>query len=192
MTAVPTRPSRAGRLGAVAPVPFVGTATILVALIVFTPVLLATGPSPLAVQAELTVYRPVGSTTTEFAVHAFDPEVPYRWLNLSLGTGFHWSGSCPSAKLNWSYANETNELVASLEANTGPVVVNATAVYDQGGSRTDYAGALAFQVLNVGSSSETLVYVPCAWTPGIGPGGSWAVSRGTLPLPLVNYGTGGP
>jgi len=185
------RVSTVGRLGAVAPVPFVGLAAILVALIVFTPVLLATGPSPLAVRAELTVYRTVGGSTTEFAVHGLDPEVPYRWLNVSLGTGFSWTGSCPRGALSWNYSNGSYEVVASVLAPQGPVVVNATAIYESGGTRTVYAGELAFEVTGLGSSGETLRYASCPWTPSVG-SGSWQVSRGTLPIPLVNYGSGGP
>jgi hypothetical protein len=182
----------AGRLGAVAPIPFAGTAAILVALIVFTPVLLATGPSALAVQAELAAYRVSGSLTTEFTVHAYDPNVPYRWLNLSLGTGFTWNGGCPTTKLNWTYTNGTNELVASVLTNATAVVVNASAVYSQGGSRTVYAGELAFAILGFGTSTERLAYAPCRWTPSVASAGSWAVSQGALPISLVNYGAGGP
>jgi hypothetical protein len=185
-------PTPGGRLGAVAPVPFVGVATILVALIVFTPVLLAPGPSPLAVQAELSVYRTLGSPTTEFYVHGIDPVVPYRWVNLSLGSGFPWTGSCPTTPLNWSYTNETNETVSNVVSGADPVVVNATLVYLQGGTRVLYAGEMAFHVVNRGSASEGLAIAPCPWTPGLSPPTSWAVSNLPLGLLLVDYGTGGP
>jgi len=192
--APPASSALGGRLGAVAPVPFVGTATILVALIVFTPVLLASGPSALAVQPVLSVYRAPGSGLTNLHVHGADPNVPYRWLNVSLGTGFSWTGACPAntAALAWSYTNGTNTTGADVATPAVPVVVNVTVVYLQGSSRTLYAGELAFTVIDQNTSKESLVYAPCLWTPSVSPGGSWAVSLGTLPIDLVNYGSGGP
>lgn len=185
------RSSILNRLGSVAPVPFVGVAAILIALIVFTPVLIASGPSSLAVQGYLYVYRVAGSAETDFEITAYDQEVAYGWINLSVGSGFPWTGGCPTAKLNWTYDNETNELVASVVADSNPVVVNASAVYDQGGTRTVYAAEIAFDVVGLNSSGESLDYTPCPWTPGVS-SGSWAVSRGTLGLSLVDYGPGGP
>ncbi len=181
-----------GRLGRVAPVPYVGTAAILVALIVFTPVLLATGPSPLAVQARLTVYRVSGGPTTDYGLIGVDADTPYRWLNLSFGTGFSWSGACPAGGLSWRYDNATNATSVNDASGANPVVVNATAVYEFGGSRTVYAGAIAFYVSAQNSSSESIAYAPCPSTPSVTPPGSWAVSLGTLPIDLVNYGSGGP
>jgi len=188
---LPPFPTTAGRLGAVAPVPFVGLAAILIALIVFTPVLLAGGPSPLAVQAELEVYRTIGSGSTEFDVHGVDPGIPYQTLNLSLGTGFSWTGSCPGTQLNWTYVNETNEAVVNVLSSATAVVVNVTAVYDQGGTRAVYSGEIAFSIDHLGASNEAILYAACPWTPSVTSTGSWAVSQGSLPLPLVNYGAGG-
>lgn len=188
---LPPFPTAAGRLGAVAPVPFVGLAAILIALIVFTPVLLAAGPSPLAVQAELEVYRTIGSSSTEFDVHGIDPGIPYQSLDLWLGTGFSWTGTCPDSSLNWTYVNETNEAVVNVLSSSMAVVVNATAVYNQGGTRAVYSGEIAFAIDNFGGSNEAIRYAPCPWTPSVSSSGSWAVSQGSLPLPLVNYGPGG-
>jgi hypothetical protein len=181
-----------GRLGRVAPVPYVGTAAILVALIIFTPVLLATGPSPLAIQAVLTVYRVSGGPATDYGLHGADADTPYRWLNVSFGTGFSWTGACPSGGLIWRYDNATNATGVDVASSANPVVVNVTAVYERGGARTLYAGEIAFFVSGQNSSSESLSYAPCAWTPSVTPPGSWAVSLGTLPIDLVNYGSGGP
>jgi hypothetical protein len=180
------------RLGAVAPVPFVGTATILVALIVFTPVLLGTGPSPLAVRAELVVYRVVGGTTTDFYVHAVGSDVPYSQVRVALGTGFAWRGSCPTSGLNWTYSNRTNLLDLSVIANLTPVVVNATAVYNSGGTTTVYAGELAFAIIGLGATNEAIAIAPCPWTSAESPPASWSVSNLPLTLLLVNYGSGGP
>jgi len=184
----------AGRLGAIAPVPFVGTATLLVALIVFTPVLLAGGPSPLAVQPVLSVYRAPGASATSFDVHGADPNVPYLWLNVSVGTGFVWNGLCPGSAgvAKWSYWNGTNTLGWTLVAGANPVVVNASVVYAQSSGRTVYAGELAFDLTGQNTSGESLLYVACPWTSTVSPGGSWTVSLGPLPIDLVNYGSGGP
>ena len=188
-----SRSAAASRLGAAAPLPFVALAAILVALIVFTPVLLASGPSPLAVQAILGVYRSPGSTTTSFEIHGYDPDVPYRFLNLSVGTGFSWSGVCPSGPLAWSYTNTTNQTATTLSSSADPLVVNASAVYGQGSSRTVYAGEVAIDVTNPNTSSETLVFVVCPSTPSLPTPSPWTVSlTGADPIPLVNYGAGGP
>ncbi len=183
-----------GRLGRVAPVPFVGTAAILVALIVFTPVLLASGPSPLAVQARLTVYRVAGGGTTDYGLIGVDADTPYRWLNLSFGTSssWSWSGGCPSGALRWRYDNATNATSVNNASGANPVVVRATAVYEFGGTRTVYAGEIAFFLSGQNTSSESFAYAPCPSTPSVTPPGSWAVSLGTLPIDLVNYGSGGP
>ena len=192
MNASPPRLLPWGRLGAVAPVPFVGTAAILVALIVFTPVLLATGPSPLAVRAELVVYRVVGSPTTEFYVHAVGSDVPYSEIDVALGTGFLWSGGCPTSGLNWTYSNETDLLELSVTTSLTPVVVNVTVVYDNGGASTVYAAELAFAIIHPGMSNEAIAIAPCPWTSAESPPGSWSVTNLPLTLLLINYGSGGP
>ncbi len=181
------------RLGSVAPIPFVGVAALLVALIVFTPVLLASGPSSLAVRAELEIYRASGSPSgTEFEIHGIDPTVPYRWLNLSVGSGFAWNGSCPSGPLTWTYANETNETVANVFLGSSPVLVNASAVYLGATGRTVYAGAAAVRLASLASGLPALEYAPCASSSGLGAAGTWPVSQGALLLPLIDYGAGGP
>jgi hypothetical protein len=181
-----------GRLGAVAPVPFVGTAAILVALIVFTPVLLATGPSALAIQAELVVYRVVGAPMTDFYVHAVGSNVPYSDVDVGLGTGFTWNGGCPSSGLHWNYTNDTDLLFLRVSTSSMPVVVNVTAVYGQGAGRTVYAAELAFSLVNAGTSSEALAIAGCPWTGAESPPGSWPVAHLPLSLLLVDYGSGGP
>ncbi len=182
---------RAGRLGAVAPVPFVGAAVILVTLIIFTPVLLASGPSPLAVQAELVVYRVVGAPTTDLYVHAVGSDVPYAEIHLGIGTGFSGSG-CPSVVPQWNYTNGTDLLELSALAEGTPFVVNATVVYQNGGATTIYAAELAFAIVNAGDANEGLAISSCPATPGESPPGSWAVTNLPLSLLLVNFGAGGP
>jgi len=189
---IPLRPGPLSRLGAVAPVPLVGLAAILVALIVFTPVLLSSGPSALAISGYLFVYRGAGSSATDFEVAAYDQEVAYGWINLSVGTGFIWSGGCPTSTLHWTYVNETDALAANAFTGGNPLVVKATAVYLAGGTKTVFAGEMAFNLVGLNTSGATLEYAPCPWTPGVSSTGSWDLGLGTRPFPLVNYGSGGP
>jgi len=184
-------PSRIGRY---APIQFAGPAAILLALIVFTPILLSNGPSALAVQAELTLYRVTGGATTEFYVHAVGSEVPYTQIDLDYGTNFTWvPGACPTSGILWTHTNGTDlvELGHSTAAN--PFVVNATVVYAPQGSRTVYAGMFAFDITSLGLADETVTMVPCtSVTPGLTAPTSWSVSKLPLSLFLVNYGSGGP
>jgi hypothetical protein len=183
----------ASRLGAYAPVPLVGAASILVALIIFTPVLLASGPSPLAVQAELTIYRVVGGSTTQFYVRAVGSEVAYSEIRLAVGSGFAWSGSCPTSGVSWSYSNGTDLLEENAMTGSTVVVLNATAVYNPSGTMTIYAGELALEIVGLGTPGEALSIVPCtSVTPGMSAPGSWATANLPLSLDLVDYGSGGP
>jgi hypothetical protein len=182
-----------GRLGAYAPVPFVGAASILVALIVFTPVLLASGPSPLALEAELVVYRVPGGSSTQFDVHAIGALVPYAQVNVSIGSGFPWSGSCPSSGVTWNYTNVSATLGLSVSTGASPIVVNASATYSSGGTTDIYAAELAFEIVDFGSPGESLSIVPCSSaTPGVSSPGSWPVSELPHAWLLVNFGSGGP
>jgi hypothetical protein len=182
------------RLGRYAPIQFVGPAAILVALIVFTPILLTNGPSALAVQAELTIYRVTGGTTTEFYVHAVGSEVPYAQIDLDYGTNFTWvPGACPTSGIHWTHTNATDLLELGHSTASNPFLVNATAVYAPHGARTVFAGMLAFDITGVGQPDETVTMVPCtSTTPGLSAPTSWSVSKLPLSLLLVNYGSGGP
>jgi len=185
-------PSAWGRLGAVAPVPFAGTATILVALIIFTPVLMAIGPSPLAARAELVIYRVVSSSTTDFYVHGVGPDVPYSEVALYLGTGPIGVGSCPTARLNWTGMSQANTLGVSVTTNATRLVVNVTAVYGTGASKTVYAAEIAFAIVHVGASDEGLDMAVCPSTPGVTVPSSWSTANLPLAVLLGNFGSGGP
>ncbi len=193
MSAVRPRSGPGGRLGAYAPVPFVGAAALLVALIVFTPVLLASGPSPLELQAELVVYQPPSSTALQFDVRAIGDTVPYARLEIALGGGFPWTGSCPTSGVGWSYTNATNMLELSVNTSLSPVVVNASAVYRAGGTTTIYDAEFAFYVVNPGAPGESLAIAGCSHaTPGVTTPSSWPVSQLPHAWLLVNFGSGGP
>jgi len=194
MSGLPSWSKMSSRLGRYAPVQFAGPAAILLALIVFTPILLSGGPSALAVQAELTIYRVPGGPGTEFYVHAVSWEVPYAQIDLAYGTGFAWSASaCPTSGITWNRTSATHLLELGQSTAANPFVVNATAVYAPGGARTVYAGMLAFEITNPGQPDETVSILPCtSTTPGLTAPGSWPVSQLPLSVFLANYGSGGP
>ncbi len=193
MTGSDAREPIAGRLGAYAPIPFVGASAILVALIVFTPVLLSGGPSPLAVRAELVVYRVVGGAVTDFYVHGVDPTVPYWEIDVALGTGFGWTGACPTSGVRWAYHNETHALGLAVNSSSGSTLVLARAVYNASSGPTVYEAQFAFNITNFGRPDEAVTIVPCvAATPGVSGPGSWLVANLPVPLLLVDYGSGGP
>ncbi len=192
---VPSRSkSPADPLGRYAPAPFVAASAVLVLLIVFTPVLLSTGPSPLLTQGELTIDRVAGQNWTKFWVMPLDPHaVLYRSITLAVGTGFSWNGTCPTSPLSWSTTSDTQTHALSVNTTADPVVVNATAVYAMGAGRTVYAGEYAFDVVNPGGPSPTMLMVPCtSATPGATvPEPSVAVTNASITFGLVNYGSGG-
>jgi len=183
---------RGSRLGHYAPLPLVGVATLLVALIVFTPVLVASGPSALSVRAELSVYRVIGSASTQFYLHAVG-DVAYASVQLAVGTwSAAWAGVCPTSGIVWSYDNRTDAQAVVTVANSTPVVVDAVATYDQGGTLTIYAGELAFDIVALGASDESVSVVTCSATPGLSAPGSIPTSALPVGLYLVNYGSSGP
>ncbi len=175
------------------PVYLAGIAAILLALIVFTPVLINPGSPSFLTNARLIVDRTPGSSTTDFYLQAWSGYVRYSTLELDLGTGFSWNGSCPSSGLTWTNLAQHDLLELSVRPNaTGPMVVDATAVYSSGGSETIYAAEIAFEVVNEGQPDESLLMVPCPATPGESPPASWPVAQLPYSLLLVNYGGAGP
>lgn len=190
----PWGPARYPRLARLAPLPFVAVATILVTLIVFTPVLLSTGPSPLLTQGELAVDHLPGANWTKFYVLPLDPQqVRYASIELSVGTGFAWTGNCPASVSNWSNVSDTDVVVVSTNTSADPVLVWAEATYTAPTGPVIYAGEFVFHAMDPSGPNPELLLAPCPATPGaVVP--APAVSFGDLPvfLPLVNYGSGGP
>lgn len=184
---------RGSRLGQVAPLPLVGIATILVALIVFTPVLFASGPSPLSVSPELVVYRAGGTLSTEFYLRSVG-DVAYSSIDLELGTfsPANWTGACPATGISWSYDNQSNRLEVNATTTSTVMVVDAEATYSQSGSMTIYAGDFAFQLLYRGASDEGLTVVTCPSTPGLSAPSSILTSDMPVGLYLANFGSAGP
>lgn len=194
-SSAPDAPRKAGRLSRLAPIPFVAVSAILVTLVVFTPVLLSNGPSPLLTRGELTVDGLPHGNWTAFYVWAFDSHaVRYRSVTVALGTGFLWNGTCPTSGLTWATVSATQVLVASTNTTTMPVVVNATAVYPGPNGPVIYAGEFAFDLMGASGQNPVLSMTACTQaTPGVSvPSASVAVASFPVSLALVNYGSGGP
>lgn len=191
----PWGPARHERLARLAPLPFVAVATILLTLIVFTPVLLSTDLSPLLTQGELAVDRLSGANWTKFYVLPLDPqEVRYDSIELRVGTGFAWSGSCPAAVPQWTNLSDNDSIVVAANTSSDPVVVWAEASYAAATGPVIYAGEFAFHAMDPSGPNPQLLMVPCSSaTPGVTVPSS-SVAFGDLPvfLPLVNYGAQGP
>lgn len=184
----------ADRLSAIAPLPFVATTAVLVLLVLFTPVLLSTGPSPILAQGQLTIDRLPSGNWTKFYVMALDPHaIRYASIALAVGTGFAWNGSCPTSVQSWSSAQENETLGLGTSTGSDPVVVNATAVYQASTGPVVYAGEYAFHVLDGPGSVPQLLMVPCtATTPGASvPSSAVAIASLPVTIQLVNYGSGG-
>lgn len=189
--------SRPERLARIAPLPFVATATILVALIVFTPVLISAGPSPLLAQGELAVDGVPGTNWTKFYVLPLDPQaIRYASVQLDLGSGFAWTGTCPAPASvpTWMNASDSNSIVFSRNSSASPLLVYASATYQETTGPVIYAGEFAFGIVNPGGPNPQLLLVPCtSVTPGVTvPAPAIALSDLPVFLALVDYGSGGP
>jgi len=168
------------------PIPLVGTAALLIVLILFTPILFGTGPAApgtFETQALLIVDRPASSSTTNFYVRAEGDTVRYTSISVGSDAGFAWTGGCP-AGLHWTFENVSDSIAANVSVAGPTVAVNVTATYTVGGSTAVYAAVVAFAV-----SGSTLTGVACygASVPGTLPVASLPVA-----LPLTDYGSGGP
>ena len=182
------RPGRSGRWAYV-PIPLVATAVVLVVLILFTPILFESGgpaPGSLEVQGVLTVTPEGMGSATQFYVHSVGGTVHYSSIAVRAGSGFLWTGVCPTSGVNWSaWQNVSNVPVAIADLSTNPVVVNVNATYTKGGQVAIYAGMVAFQ-----ETGGSLSYASCyGTTPG---SGSVGLSSSSLSLLLSDWGSGGP
>lgn len=186
---------RPARLARVAPLPFVAVSAILVALLVFTPVLLSSGTSTYLAQGELLVDRVVGANWTKLYVEPLDPQqVRYASIALDLGSGFLWNGSCPSTVTNWTNSTETEAIVLSANSTANPLYVYAAANYSTTDGPVIFAGAFALDVVDAGATGAVLLLAACTRvTPGVTvPTSSVAVADLQVALGLVNFGSGGP
>ena len=166
------------RLGRFFPWPLVGTAAVLVVLILLTPALVSSG-SPAAgsllTQAELIVDRAPGSNITHFYVRGLGV-VRYASISIGLVTGQNWSSlaAAPRPWANWTNGTDVIELGAPTTSN--PVAINVTAHYVYGTGSALYVGVFAFNV-----TSTTLEIR--SFTSAIGPLGPEPLSN--LPLTIL-------
>jgi hypothetical protein len=180
------------RVGDYAPLPMAAVATLLIVLILFTPVLISTGqPAPgIFTQAELIVDRIGGNNTTHLYVHGVGTTSRYTEIWVGLASGFDWfgAGGVPWARLNWSnwsaWTNETDVLSLSILTTENPVAVNVTAWYVSPGGTAWYVGVLAFYVgPGPGPTGEALY--SSTQTPGLGlPSTPTPVDNSSLPLTI--------
>jgi len=187
-----------GRLGIFAPWPLVGVALLLVALIVFTPVLVANTHQPgpgLLTQAELVVDKISTNATLHFYVWALGETIRYDEVHVGVATLFNWSGTQTMSwrTLNWTkWYNDSDALAVIVASAANPVALNISAHYVSPSGSTWYAGLLSFYVQqSVPSGSESLY--SASGTSGVAVASPLAVSNNTLPVndPLADVGAGG-
>jgi hypothetical protein len=195
MNGTPWPWSRPARLGRVAPLPFVAVSTILVALLLFTPVLLSSGTSVYLAQGQLIVDSVAGANWTKIYVQPLDPHaIRYASIALDLGSGFVWNGSCPSSVTRWTNSSATNQIELYANSTANPLLVYATAVYNDTSGPVVFAGAFALDLQGAPGPAPTLTLAPCVLlTPGVTvPSTSYAFTDLQLTLSLVDFGSGGP
>lgn len=184
-----------GKLGLYAPWPLVGVTALLVALIVFTPVLVSNGHQPgpgILTQAELVVDRSPGNDTFHFYVWALGEEIRYAQIDVGVASGFSWIGinAVPWSTLNWTtWYNQTNVLSEIIASTENPVALDIFANYVYSAGNTWYVGELAFYVGGL-PGSESLDWA--TWTSGITVTSPQSVASDLpFPIPLFDAGSGG-
>jgi len=162
------------------PMPWVGFAVLLLALIILTPVIVTTGPpaaGTIFTQAELVVDTN-GSLTHLYLWGVSD--VRYQWLSLGVATGFEWGRLPSDIAFRWSNATDTLAILGSV--TDAVFAVNVSALYVSQGS-VCYGGLIAFDLTSTTLAARS--YTPGLTAPA-------ATSLGNLPLSiaLVNLGSG--
>jgi len=192
------RPGRRppGRLGTYAPWPLVGVTVLLIALIVFTPVLVSTSPHQpgpgILTQAELVVDKIPGNTSLHFYVWALGEEIRYDQIRIGVATSFPWTGN---TTLNWStvnyteWHNGTDLLSEFVSTQANPVALNISAYYVSPSGSAYYVGEIAFYVQVSSPGSESLY--SAAHTSGVTVSSPLAVSNDTLPAVILLHNAGG-
>jgi hypothetical protein len=186
-----------GRLGVYAPWPLVGVTVLLIALIVFTPVLVSSSshrPAPgILTQAELVVDKVAGNASFHFYVWALGEEIRYDEIRIGVATSFNWTGA---AGLNWSrvnwteWHNGTDVLSEIVVTAANPVALNISAYYSPFGGAW-YVGMIAFYDASGSSPGSESLY-STSNTAGIAVTSPLAVSNDTLPAVILLHSAGGP
>lgn len=184
--------NRRERIAGLLPAPLAGSALLLVALILLTPIFLSGGQpaaGSLLSQAELIVDRAPGSNVTHFYVRGVGTTTRYATMTVDVAGNFSWTGRFPTAPLAWTVgANDTEVLSLALSTSVNPVALNISVLYRVSGGSALYVGELAVYV-GGGPGGATVYLAPS--TPGLAVGSSTPVLDLPLVVPLVNVG-GGP
>jgi len=192
-------PGRApGRLSAYAPVPLVGVALLLVALIVLTPVLVTNSHQPgpgILTQAELVVDKTSGNASLHFYVWALGETIRYDQIRLGEASGFNWSGTTPIdwGALNWTVWHNGSDVLSVIVASAAnPVALNISVHYISPAGSTWYVGLFAFYVTVTSPPLGESLYSATP-TSGVAVTSPLAVSNDTLPVAilLADVGPGG-
>src|SRR5271157_3349671 len=187
-----------GRLGSYAPWPLVGVTLLLVALIVFTPILVANTRQPgpgLLTQAELVIDKAGANASLHFYVWALGETIRYDEIRIGVATAFNWIGTNAMnwTALNWTvWHNDTDVLSVIVASSDNPVALNISAHYVSPSGSTWYVGLLAFYVAVTTPPSGQSLY-SASGTSGIALTSPLAVSNDTLPffILLKDVGPGG-
>ncbi len=162
------------------PMPWVGIAVLLLALIVLTPVLYSSGPpaaGTIFTQAELVV--DTNGTVTHLYLWGVS-DVRYQSLSMGIATGFAWGHRPSRIPFQWTNGTEILALVGS--SDQGVFAVNVTAVYVSQGQAC-YGGLVAFNLSATGLATQS--FTPGLSTPSL-------IGLGALPLSIAlpNQGSG--
>lgn len=186
-----------GRLGRYAPWPLVGVAVLLVALIVFTPILVSSTrhqPAPgILTQAELVVDKLAGNSTLHFYVWALGEEIRYDEMHIGVAGSFNWTGTSVLnwSRLNWTvWYNGTDVLSEIISSAANPVALNISAYYLSPSGNAWYVGVVAFYVTAATPTSGESLY-SASDTSGVAVTSPLTVSNDTLPAAILLHNAGG-
>lgn len=182
------------RLGRWFPLPLVGCSTILVALILVTPVLFTNGrptAGTYATQAELVVDHVVGSRAVDLYIRPYDSLVRYASITIAIAGNFTWTGSYVANPGSWTWTNLSDVLEAHVRTFANPIEINITAVYTQNGV-AEYGGHIALDFANA-SGGPVISFAIDPRTPNVvTPPSPWPVADLPSSIQLQNFGGSSP
>ena len=164
------------------PMPWVGFAVLLLALIILTPVLYSTGPpaaGTIFTQAELVVDS--NGTATHLYLWGVS-DVRYQSLSLGILTGFVWGHRPDRSPATWTNATDSLAVVGATDRTL--FAVNVSALYVSQGSAC-YGGLVAFNLTSTALAAQS-------FTPGLSIPSTVGLSSLPLSIALVNLGAGCP
>jgi hypothetical protein len=170
---------------------------LLIALIVFTPVLVSSSrhqPGPgILTQAELVVDKIPGNATLHFYVWALGEEIRYDEMRIGVAVAFNWTGTSVLnwSRLNWTdWHNGTDVLSEIVASSANPVALNISAYYVSPSGSAWYVGVIAFYVAVTAPPGGESLY-SASDTSGVAVSSPLAVSNDTLPAVILLHNAGG-